>query len=77
MAARHLSAIPRTGAAVGARYGADLLAGWLVDERDKEAVDAPELAGIAVRAVPLYMTDLRATAAIARAALELARELRP
>jgi len=69
--------VPATAAAVGAHYGADLLAGWLVDERDKEAVDAPELAGIAVRAVPLYMTGLPATAAIARAALELARELRP
>jgi LPPG:FO 2-phospho-L-lactate transferase len=60
---------------VGAHYGADLLDGWLVDERDKMAVDAPELAGIAVRAVPLYMTDLPAAAAIASAALDLAQEL--
>jgi LPPG:FO 2-phospho-L-lactate transferase len=60
---------------VGAHYGAALLDGWLVDERDKAAVDAPELAGIAVRAVPLYMTDLPAAAAIARAALGLAQEL--
>jgi LPPG:FO 2-phospho-L-lactate transferase len=60
---------------VGAHYGAGLLDGWLVDERDKTAVDAPELAGIAVRAVPLYMTDLPAAAAIARAALDLAQEL--
>jgi LPPG:FO 2-phospho-L-lactate transferase len=60
---------------VGAHYGAALLDGWLVDERDKTAVDAPELAGIAVRAVPLYMTDLPAAAAIARAALDLAQEL--
>jgi LPPG:FO 2-phospho-L-lactate transferase len=60
---------------VGAHYGAALLDGWLVDERDKTAVDAPELAGIAVRAVPLYMTDLAAAAAIARAALDLAQEL--
>ena len=62
---------------VGAHYGAALLDGWLVDERDKTAVDAPELAGIAVRAVPLYMTDLPAAAAIARAALDLAQELTP
>jgi len=62
---------------VGAHYGAALLAGWLVDERDKAAVDAPELAGIAVRAIPLYMTDLPAAAAIARAALDLAQELTP
>jgi hypothetical protein len=40
-------------------------------------VDAPELAGITVRAIPLYMTDLPASTAIARAALGLARELRP
>jgi len=60
---------------VGAHYGAALLAGWLVDERDKAAVDAPQLAGMAVRAVPLYMTDVPATAAIARAALDLAQEL--
>ena len=71
MADKCLAAIgvPATAAGVGAHYGPGLLAGWLVDERDKEAVDAPELAGIAVRAVPLYMTDLPATAAIARAAL--------
>jgi LPPG:FO 2-phospho-L-lactate transferase len=60
---------------VGAHYGTALLDGWLVDERDKAAVDAPGLAGIAVRAAPLYMTDLPAAAAIARAALDLAREL--
>ena len=60
---------------VGAHYGPALLDGWVVDERDKTAVDAPELAGIAVRAVPLYMTDLPAAAAIARAALDLAQEL--
>ena len=63
----------------GRRRGAlrpALLDGWLVDEQDKAAVDAPELAGIAVRAVPLYMSSLAATAAIARAALDLAQELR-
>jgi len=68
--------VPATAAAVAAHYGPRLLDGWLVDERDKTAVDAPELAGIAVRALPLYMTDLAATAAIARAALDLAEELR-
>ena len=79
MADKCLAAIgvPATAAGVGAHYGPGLLAGWLVDERDKEAVDAPELAGIAVRAVPLYMTDLPATAAIAQAALGLAAELVP
>jgi LPPG:FO 2-phospho-L-lactate transferase len=67
--------VPTTAAAVAAHYGAGLIGGWLVDERDKAAADAPELAGIAVRALPLYMTDVAATAEIARAALELATEL--
>jgi LPPG:FO 2-phospho-L-lactate transferase len=77
MADKCLAAIGVETSAVGAgaHYGAALLDGWLVDERDKTAVDAPELAGIAVRAVPLYMTDLPAAAAIARAALDLAQEL--
>jgi LPPG:FO 2-phospho-L-lactate transferase len=67
--------VPTTATAVAAHYGAGLLDGWLVDDRDKAAVDAPELAGIAVRALPLYMTSLAASAEIARAALELAAEL--
>ena len=77
MADKCLAAIgvEASAAGVGAHYGPVLLDGWLVDERDKAAVDAPELAGIAVRAVPLYMTDLPAAAAIARAALDLAEEL--
>ena len=45
-------------------------------KQDKAAVDAPELAGITVRALPLYMTSLAATATIARAALDLAQDLR-
>lgn len=69
--------VETSAAAVAAHYGAGLLDGWLLDERDKAAVDAPELAGIAVRALPLYMSSLTATAAIARAALSLAAELRP
>jgi LPPG:FO 2-phospho-L-lactate transferase len=68
--------VPPTAAAVAAHYGPALLNGWLVDEQDKAAVDAPELAGIAVRALPLYMTDPPSTAVIARAALDLAWELR-
>jgi LPPG:FO 2-phospho-L-lactate transferase len=61
---------------VAAHYGAALLDGWLVDEQDKDAVDAPELAGIAVRSRPLYMTNVGAAAEIARAAVELALEVR-
>jgi LPPG:FO 2-phospho-L-lactate transferase len=67
--------VPATAAGVAAHYGPELLAGWLVDDQDKAAADAPELAGTEVRARPLYMTDLPATAAIARAALALAAEL--
>jgi LPPG:FO 2-phospho-L-lactate transferase len=62
--------------AVAAHYGPDLLDGWLVDEQDKDAVDAPELAGIEVRSRPLYMTNVATSAEIARAAVDLALELR-
>jgi LPPG:FO 2-phospho-L-lactate transferase len=68
--------VQTTAAAVAAHYGPELIGGWLVDTRDKDAVDAPELAGIAVRARPLYMTSVPATAEIARAAVELALEVR-
>jgi LPPG:FO 2-phospho-L-lactate transferase len=67
--------VATTATAVAAHYGCDLLDGWLVDDRDKAATTAPELSGIAVRALPLYMTDLPATTLIARAALDLAAEL--
>ncbi|GLY76935.1 2-phospho-L-lactate transferase [Actinoallomurus iriomotensis] len=60
--------------AVAAHYGPDLLDGWLVDTADDGT--AGDLDGIAVRARPLLMTDLEATADIARAALDLAEELR-
>ena len=72
-----LSAIGvRTSAvAVAAHYGADLIDGWLVDEQDKAAADDPAVTGIEVRALPLYMRDLAATAVIAQAAIDLAQEL--
>ena len=54
--------------AVGRHYGAELLSGWLVDTTDA-GVTVP---GVTVRAVPLLMTDVAASAAMARAALELA-----
>jgi LPPG:FO 2-phospho-L-lactate transferase len=57
-----------TAAGVGRLYGADLLDGWLVDTTDEGA----EVPGVAVRAVPLWMTDEQATAAMVRAAMELA-----
>ncbi|SFQ19822.1 LPPG:FO 2-phospho-L-lactate transferase [Amycolatopsis arida] len=58
---------------VGRHYGSrqtsdeGLLDGWLVHTGEK--VDVP---GVAVRAVPLLMSDVDATAEMARAALELA-----
>ena len=72
--------VDTSAAAVAAHYGPELIDGWLVDDQDKATVDIlgddPALAGIAVRALPLYMRDLPATTAIARAALDLALELR-
>jgi len=68
--------VKTSAAAVGAHYGPGLIDGWLVDDQDKAAADDPALAGLEVRALPLYMRDLPATAAIARAALDLAQELR-
>jgi LPPG:FO 2-phospho-L-lactate transferase len=72
--------VDTSAAAVAAHYGPGLIDGWLVDDQDKATVDIladdRALAGIKVRVLPLYMRDLPATAAIARAALDLALELR-
>lgn len=61
---------PEAGA-VGRHYGAradgGILDGWLVHEDDVATVP-----GVEVNAVPLLMSDLDATAAMARAALDLA-----
>jgi LPPG:FO 2-phospho-L-lactate transferase len=51
----------------GARSGTGLLDGWLVHITDSAQVD-----GIAVRSIPLLMTDPKATADMVRHALELA-----
>jgi len=77
MADACLSAIgvQTSAVAVAAHYGADLINGWLVDEQDKAAADDPAVTGIEVRALPLYMRDLGATAVIAQAAIDLAQEL--
>ena len=63
------------------------LAGWRVADRrlvaaHQRQLDAAAVAeltslGIGTRAVPLLMTDLDSTAAIAAAALDLASGLRP
>ena len=68
--------VETSAAAVAGHYGPDLIDGWLVDEQDKAAADDPALAGIAVRALPLYMRDVPSAAAIAQAAIDLALELR-
>jgi LPPG:FO 2-phospho-L-lactate transferase len=74
--------VETSASAVAAHYGPELINGWLVDEQDKAAVekelgDDPALAGIAVRALPLYMRDLPSSAAIAQAAIDLAKEIKP
>lgn len=56
----------------GARSGTGLLDGWLVDSRDVDAVGYLRASGINAAAVPLLMTDLEATKAIAQAAIDLA-----
>jgi LPPG:FO 2-phospho-L-lactate transferase len=58
--------------AVAEHYGLGLLDGWLVDEADGDV----RVEGIEVRSRPLLMSDPEATAAIARAALDLALRLK-
>ncbi len=61
--------------AVGLHYGArasgGVLDGWLVDETDAGEVEGVVSGGLPCRAVPLMMTDVDATAAMAAAAVEL------
>ena len=60
---------------VGRHYGArsqgGVLDGWLVDESDADQLPGLHEAGLAAAAVPLYMTDHDATAAMAAAAVAL------
>lgn len=56
------------GRLYGSRADGGVLDGWLVDETADAASDVP---GVRVAAVPLWMTDDAATAAMVRAALEL------
>jgi LPPG:FO 2-phospho-L-lactate transferase len=51
----------------GARSSGGILDGWLIHEGD-----TAEVPGVTVRQVPLFMTDDAATAAMVRAALEIA-----
>jgi LPPG:FO 2-phospho-L-lactate transferase len=78
MADRVLAAVgvETTAAAVALHYGAELLDGWLVDERDAGSCAAVTAAGVSCRAVPLLMSDPTATERLAAEALALAAEVR-
>jgi LPPG:FO 2-phospho-L-lactate transferase len=75
-----------SAAAVGLHYGArtggdggpggGVLDGWLVDTTDAGDVARVEAVGLACAAVPLWMTDLDATAAMAAAAVSLVADRR-
>jgi LPPG:FO 2-phospho-L-lactate transferase len=70
--------VETSAAAVARHYGRrpqGLVDGWLVDDVDKPAADELAEEGWPARAVPLMMTDLETTAAMAAAALDLAAEL--
>jgi LPPG:FO 2-phospho-L-lactate transferase len=72
--------IETTAAAVAAHYGSrsngGVLDGWLVDSADVDSVATITANGITTQAVPLMMTDIDATAAMANAAIALAESLR-
>ncbi len=67
--------VQTSAAAVAAHYGArtagGILDGWLIDERDSGVLPEIQALGIRAAAIPLLMTDLFATKAIAAAALSL------
>ena len=64
--------VETTARAVGELYGPGLIDGWLVAEADADV----RVEGVEVRARPLLMSDAEATADLARAALDLALELK-
>jgi LPPG:FO 2-phospho-L-lactate transferase len=70
--------IATTARAVAEHYGArssgGLLDAWLVDTSDADSVSPIAASGIACQAVPLFMTDVHASAQMARAAFDLIAE---
>jgi LPPG:FO 2-phospho-L-lactate transferase len=72
--------IETTATSVAAHYGSrasgGILDGWLVDTTDADSVEAITALGIMATSVPLMMTDVDATAAMANAAIALAESLR-
>lgn len=71
--------IETTTAAVAAHYGSrssgGILDAWLVDESDAASVQEINERGIACRAVPLFMTDVDATATMVKEAFDLVAEI--
>jgi LPPG:FO 2-phospho-L-lactate transferase len=55
----------------GSRRDGGVLDGWLLDSSDGAEVPQVEAAGVTCRAVPLWMTDVEATATMAAAAVSL------
>jgi LPPG:FO 2-phospho-L-lactate transferase len=72
--------IETTTAAVAGHYASrrsgGILDGWLVDTADVDAVEAINALGITTKSVPLMMTDVDATAAMANESIALAESLR-
>jgi LPPG:FO 2-phospho-L-lactate transferase len=72
--------VETTAAAVAQHYGArrngGLIDAWLVDTADADVVPDLHESGLEVRAIPLLMSDLAATSAMAQAALDLAEVVR-
>jgi LPPG:FO 2-phospho-L-lactate transferase len=71
--------LPAVGAEVSAagvarHYGADLLDGWVVDDRDADAVPDVEALGIGCVATDTIMDDIEVAASLACTCLELAQE---
>jgi LPPG:FO 2-phospho-L-lactate transferase len=68
--------IETTATAVALHYGARSAGGfidaWLVDSQDAISVAVLEESGIRARAIPLMMTDVDATAAMAAQAIDFA-----
>jgi LPPG:FO 2-phospho-L-lactate transferase len=59
----------------GGRAGGGLIDAWLVDEADADAVATVEAAGIRCVAVPAMMTDVVASARLARLCLDVAAQV--
>ncbi|HUS22837.1 MAG TPA: 2-phospho-L-lactate transferase [Aeromicrobium sp.] len=69
--------VSATGVAAlhGSRASGGILDGWLIDDGDAAESAAVDELGIAVRTVPLWMSDAAKTQRLAEDAINLAREL--